>query len=132
MGILFLFMACKEELSRHVVEYHENGVPRLVSYYRHQGVDSVLVREEWFYADSSLRMTGGYEDGLKSGEWIAWYENGNPWSQGTFLEGKSHGERIVYHENGQIKYKGSYTHGDRSGHWEFFDANGKQQKVLDY
>lgn len=132
LAAVAVFTACNNNISQNVVAYHDNGAPRMVTYYLHEGNDSILVKEEWYYADSALRMSGEYVDGMKSGEWSAWYEDGTPWSIGEFAEGKAHGLRIVYHENGNIYYKGQFTDGKRSGHWEFFDSKGELQKEFDY
>lgn len=131
-GAVLMLTACSDNISKNVVEYHDNGAPRMVTYYQHDGNDSILVKEEWYYADSSMRMAGEYVNGLKSGEWNAWYDNGTPWSKGEFKDGKAHGIRIVYHENGTLYYKGQFTEGKRSGHWEFFDSKGEKQNELDY
>lgn len=132
IGIVLLFIACTNEINRHVIEVHENGAPKLVSYYMPDDNDSILVKDEWYYDDSTLRMAGSYIDGLKSGVWEAWYDDGTLWSSGEFLEGKAHGYRTVYHENGNIYYNGHYTKGVRSGHWEFFSLQGVKENEIDY
>lgn len=82
--------------------------------------------------------------GLRQGEWIARYENGNIRYQGHFIDDKPVGELKRYHENGQLmavmqykhdndtvdallyhtngflSAKGSYTDRKKSGEWEFF------------
>jgi len=127
-----MLLSCGSRVKRHVAEYHDNGAPRLVTFYKYHGSDSLLVREEWYYPDSALRLEGSYAEGKKDGVWKAWYQDGTPWSIGEFRNGLSDGFRMVYHENGQLYYEGNYTKGKRSGHWEFFNSKGEKVKELDY
>jgi antitoxin component YwqK of YwqJK toxin-antitoxin module len=131
-SVVVLFIACTNTVKKHVTEVHDNGAPKLISYYHYADNDSILVRDEWYYEDSTLRMEGNYLDGQKNGTWVAYYPDGTPWSIGDFKDGLSHGSRTVYHENGEIYYTGQYTNDKRSGHWEFFNNKGEKVKEIDY
>ncbi|HPE86272.1 MAG: hypothetical protein EOL88_15735 [Bacteroidia bacterium] len=132
VAICAFFFACGNRVKTVVVERHENGAPKWVAFYMHQDQDSVLVREEWYYADSVLRLEGGYVQGKKDGIWKAYYKDGTLWSEGSFSQGKSDGPRTVYHDNGAVYYRGAYTLDVRSGHWAFYNREGELIKEIDY
>lgn len=131
-SIIGVLVACSPEPKKHIIESFESGAPRQISFYQMNDSDSLLVREEWYYEDSTLRMEGNYKNGKKSGEWKAFYADGTLWSVGKFDKGLSNGERKVYHENGNIYYSGFYTDDKRSGHWEFYNIKGEKIKEIDY
>ena len=132
LSILVVLVACSSGIKKHVIESFESGAPRQISFYKMMDNDSLLVREEWYYEDSILRMEGDYRNGKKSGEWKAYYADGTVWSEGEFEDGLSNGARKVYHENGNIYYSGFYTEDKRTGHWEFYNIKGEKIKEIDY
>jgi len=88
--------------------------------------------EEIFYPNGKTKTIGEYKDGKRTGEWLAWYENGVPWSQAHFENGLKNGESIVYYPNGQKRYIGYYNNDEKTGVWKFFDEQGKLIKTEDF
>lgn len=52
---------------------------------------------------------GPYKDDRKEGQWVKYYENGQPRLKGTYKNNKPDGEFIKYYPNGQVKEEGIYT-----------------------
>jgi antitoxin component YwqK of YwqJK toxin-antitoxin module len=78
-------------------------------------------------------MTGSLDpQGEKHGEWSAYYESGQLWSQGTFEHGIAHGQRVMYHENGVKFGQGRFENGQETGTWEFWDKQGNRLKSKSY
>ena len=53
---------------------------------------------------------GNLRNGIKSGKWTTWYENGQKKEEGTFKDGKLEGLVTGWYENGQRM--GEYTYKD--------------------
>ena len=131
--VLIVFIAgCNADLDKIIVETYADGTPKVVRFYKGEGVDKALVKEEFFYPDGQIRMEGEYKNGMKNGRWISYYNNGNRWSEGYYKKNINEGKTITWHENGQKYYQGYYKNGERKGKWKFWDENGKLIKEIDY
>jgi len=123
--LIFLgFIACKSRFERAEL-FHENGTPKVVGVY-HLDEDTVRVGEKHFYPDSNLRMIAYYDDsGKRKDKWTYFYENGELWSSCEYSGGLKHGESIVYYPNGQVRYSGKYEM-DRpvSGSFKYYNEKG--------
>ena len=51
-------------------------------------------------------------------------------SSGTFVNGIREGEAIIYYENGNVKYQGFYVNGKECGIWKFYEENGELDKEV--
>ena len=51
-------------------------------------------------------------------------------STGTFVNGIREGEAIIYYENGNVKYQGFYVNGKECGIWKFYEENGELDKEV--
>ena len=64
----------------------------------------------WYSNNSeAIQSKGHYSNGLKDGQWEAWYENGEKKEEGIFKDGQWDGLFTSWYENGSIKlkYKGT-------------------------
>jgi antitoxin component YwqK of YwqJK toxin-antitoxin module len=77
-------------------------------------------------------MDGQYSNNLRSGHWIAWYEDGKIWSEGDYKDGKRNGPGLVYHENGKIYIESMYADDAKTGKWKFYDTSGVIVKEVDF
>ena len=59
-----------------------------------------------------------------------WLPDGSPCPLTTVKDGN--GVVVAYHENGQIRSKGSYKDGKQDGPWEFYDDNGQLIEKYSY
>jgi len=55
------------------------------------------------FPNGKLGMGGYIKDGLRDGEWIWFYENGNKKRYCVYKNGLKHGPSIFYYKNGQKK-----------------------------
>lgn len=124
--------SCNLDIERVVVKTYSNGQIELEHYYAYKNNDSVLVREVGYYPQGQKRIEGEYADGLREGQWMYWYDNGNIWSQAHYKAGIRHGRSTVWFENGQKYFEGRYRHGERVGRWRFWDDDGTLVKEVNY
>jgi antitoxin component YwqK of YwqJK toxin-antitoxin module len=105
----------------------------------------------WF-ADGTLRVTGGYVDDQPDGPWIwwrangrkqaegqmragvlvgpyrAWHDNGQLYLADTYVDGKPEGEATRYHANGQRAAHGELRDGRKHGVWTFWHPSGARER----
>lgn len=86
----------------------------------------------WWYADGQRAMTGNYEQGTPSGEFIWWHANGQEHSRGNYKNGEQEGRWTWWHTNGQKEMEGEYHIGHRVGKWAAWNADGKVRLVEDH
>jgi antitoxin component YwqK of YwqJK toxin-antitoxin module len=80
------------------------------------------------YANGKIKIEGQKKDGLRNGVWYSYFENGNKWSETSYINGQKNGVSIVNYPNGKIHYKGQYKNDKKSGNWYFYKEDGN----LDY
>jgi len=138
IGLIFSFLllltSCKENLTSVIDNWHEDGSPQKILYYKIQkNGDSILVKSVEYHPNHSIFIEGGYKNGKREGEWKSWYDNGNLWSVGTFKQGVQVGTTMTYYENGNLRYSGTYDkEGKRIGKWKFFDENNNPLEPIEY
>lgn len=84
------------------------------------------------YPNGRKKIEGYMANGKRTGNWMAWYENGILWSQGNYLEGKRNGYAALYYPDGKLRAEGSYKNDKKTGLWRFFLENGSLQKEIDF
>ena len=78
------------------------------------------------YANGGLRAAGRYDaDGLRTGVWRFWYEDGRPEREVEYLAGVRERAARAWHPNGQPAVDGSYLAGERDGVWRWWDPSGR-------
>lgn len=78
------------------------------------------------YPNGVIKFSGFFRFGLRHGQWMAFRENGEKWSDCTYDKGKKNGETMVYHPNGKLYYKGWFKNDLRDSLWFFYDTLGKE------
>lgn len=61
-----------------------------------------------FYMDKSLRESGKFDRGLKTGEWRNWTNTGQLAATYSFKQGKKQGHYVKYDSTGRALEKGTY------------------------
>jgi antitoxin component YwqK of YwqJK toxin-antitoxin module len=85
------------------------------------------------YPSGALRVAGRYDaDGLRTGVWRFWYEDGRPEREVEFLAGVRERGARAWHPNGQPEVDGGYLAGERDGVWRWWDANGRPLGTTTY
>ncbi|MBL4624239.1 MAG: hypothetical protein JKY42_03740 [Flavobacteriales bacterium] len=73
--------------------------------------------------DGVKELEGAVKDGLRKGEWITWYPNGQMKAQGAYVDGLKDGEWKYWKENGTAKAKENYKDGKKLRNDEDDDHN---------
>lgn len=128
--MLLLLVGCgNTRLKEEVVSIYENGQPHKVYYY---DKDRQWVAEKEFYESGITKMEGAVANGLRNGDWVAYFPDGKVQSTGVFKDGVRIGPARVYHENGQILMDGFYTDDHKCGEWVFYDEQGYEVERRDF
>jgi hypothetical protein len=84
------------------------------------------------YPSGVVKYRGYFRFGERHGQWVAFYNNGLPWSEQHYNKGKKEGPNIVYYENSKLRYSGYYKDDKRDSLWQFYDTSGKVLKTIMY
>ena len=127
-ALAMLVIACGK-LTQKVESTYPNGNPQYVRYYDRSGS---CVKEEEYYENGTLKMSGVLQDGHREGEWKSYFEDGKVQSTGFFKNGLRYGPATVYHPTGQLFQEGCYDDGRRCGMWKFYDEQGYLLDSVDF
>lgn len=67
----------------------------------------------------------GYVNGLKEGNCITYYDNGQVLRDEIWKAGKLEGKYTSFHENGKLKAKGVHKKHMKVGEWKYYDEKGE-------
>ena len=71
----------------------------------------------WFYRRNKAIEEGDYDDGLRTGTWKTWYEDGKFSSEIEYDQDLMNGKYTIYYDNHVIKRTGHLVNGEREGLW---------------
>ena len=80
----------------------------------------------------STMLSGKNRNGLKNGERISYFPNGEIQSICHFSDGIPDGAIIVYNNIGQELYRGNFDNGKKIGEWVFTNHKNNQRIVKQY
>lgn len=89
-------------------------------------------KHETFYDDGSLKQTGQYKNGKKTGTWKYYLKNGKISEVSNYRNGVAHGPYKYYFDTGEIEEFGNYDNGQPHGKYESFYRPGKLEKKGTY
>jgi antitoxin component YwqK of YwqJK toxin-antitoxin module len=96
--------------------------PRLYRESRERGGGNFVAR----WANGKPRVAGDYDaDGLRSGIWRFWNEDGRLAREVEYLAGVREHAAREWHPNGALAAEGFYVGGEREGQWRWWDAGGR-------
>lgn len=72
------------------------------------------------------------KNGLRHGDYFAWYPNGNIRVKGSYFGGNYNGQWTWYFLNGKIQTQGNYFYGDKNGEWKQYYENGKLSSKIQF
>lgn len=86
-------------------------------------------KDEEYCSEELIEFSGTYHSGykikgLKEGEWIGKYKNGQIHYQFNYLNGKLHGDQKEWYKNGQLECHHFYNNGKRHGEQKGWDTKG--------
>ncbi len=101
----------------------ENGVQILAAHFDEQGNTIEPIIE---YNEEGQKIARYFLlDDKNHGEYLQWYDNGNPKVEYNYDQGQFHGEQKEYYPSGQIKLKAMYVQNNKEGLYEEWYENGK-------
>lgn len=62
-----------------------------------------------------------FENGLRQGKAIRWFEDGKLLSEINYQDDQMQGPAVYYHPNGKIQFQGNYLNGRKDGLWKTYD-----------
>ena len=65
------------------------------------------------------------EEGVITGQWIEYHENGTKVGQVEWVDGIKHGTWLIWDKDGTLRFEMYYSMGKRVGTWKQFDGDGK-------
>ncbi|HKK39954.1 MAG TPA: hypothetical protein VJ949_11095 [Cryomorphaceae bacterium] len=89
-----------------------------------------LTLETAYYLDRSLKRQctyADYDQNIKHGKCIEYYEGGKTWYQAEYKGGIKHGNLISFHPNGKMKRQDFYRNDTLISGWNY-DESGKRVK----
>ena len=131
-----------------ISEYHPNGTLAIEKFLKNQlpygtwryfSKKGILTKIEPFelgkhngviieFKDSDTLSTQTYVNGIKSGQWHTFYENGNAKTWATYKFNNLEGAFTHFHENGKKSYTGNFYRGRRVGQWTYYST--KEKAIL--
>lgn len=110
-----------------------------------------------FHPNGNPDTAGVYDNGVKVGPWISFFENGNKKNVVTYnnlgekdgkethyfqngkimleynwVKNKMHGKYSQYHKSGAIELEGNYNNNSKDGKWVEYDPTGRKIKTRNY
>jgi len=86
----------------------------------------------YLYPNGAKQAEGMSEDGLRTGLWTFYNEQGRKTGTATFKRSNFHGDVVELHENGKVKKVDQYVDGLREGTAKEFSADGVLVKQTEY
>jgi len=101
------------------VEYDETGKELAKGMYEYGEKDGF-----WSYKNGAATEKGTYYDGKRHGIWKQWFGDGTLASEIEYDQDLRSGKAVTYWENGIVKNKGKYLSGLKDGIWYQYDEEG--------
>lgn len=90
--------------------------------------DSLVV--EYRYPGGQVSSRGTLRDGVPSGYWVSFHEDGTRKSEGNWTEGELDGEWVFYDGRGRLETTLSYSRGLKEGEEQRWDSLGFRVRTL--
>lgn len=112
------------------------------NYYHWYKPDTILITQNDFsgkvlngsfvvyYPNKNLKEKGGFEFGLKAGQWKSWFPHGQLQAITHWRKGKREGNVEEYNEQGNILRKGQYKNNSFTGYVQQYSNDSVKNKVL--
>lgn len=86
----------------------------------------------WMYRRNKAIEEGDYYDGMRTGIWKSWYEEGVICSEIEYDQDLMNGKYTIYYENHVIKRMGRCVNGERDGTWYEYEDSGELVLTTQY
>jgi antitoxin component YwqK of YwqJK toxin-antitoxin module len=85
-----------------------------------------------YYQNGNVEMYGHIIDNNYTGKWYYFYPDGQLESEGYFKDDKAYLMWKWYYKNGSLKEEGIYVNGMKEGKWESYNPNGSLKTKIIY
>ena len=96
--ITILFSQTKEV----IVDRYRNGVKKSIVIFEGEGSNEKLIRKLGFYINDKLQFSTDWKDGMRNGNVIVNYKNGELGFKGKYLNDRLDGNMIYYYIDGKV------------------------------
>jgi len=103
------------------VYYHESGKIKLNGSYHYDALDSTVSA---FYDNGNPNYVHHYMKGIKVGESLTYFKNGNLEQKVSLKNERPHGLMLTYYEAGNIRQEAYYNEGVREGQFIRYHLTG--------
>lgn len=86
-----------------------------------------------YYENGEKLLEGKYSNNQKNGKWYMFNDKGAKWKQETYKDGVLEGEYVEWYANtGRTKEKGNFRKNKKTGKWSTYYTNGQKESEGDY
>jgi len=78
--------------------------------------DEIKILNNWWSENGEIIVENG------NGTWTFWYNNGNKYSEGTYIDGRLTGKVTYWYEHGQKSEEQFYEKGEKTGRWTEWES----------
>lgn len=78
-----------------------------------------------YYPTGVIKIRGLMGGGMRQGQWVAFFPNGEVQSECQYRDNKKNGKSVVYREGGGKYWEGFYNMDNKVGKWRFWNDAGK-------
>lgn len=93
--------------------------------YRNNQLEGTVTR---YYPSGQVAEIRQWKEGVPSGRWRLYYDNGKPRMEAVFVAGKLDGKMTSYEYDGTLAAEGMYRKDLKEGEWKYYDP----QKKMEY
>ena len=86
--IISILLGQRPDKNEIITERHSNGLKKLVLVFEGEGLNEILIGKYGFYENGLKRFVELYNNNLKNGKSIYWYENGQKEIEWIYKYGK--------------------------------------------
>ncbi|MEP7107963.1 MAG: tetratricopeptide repeat protein [Ferruginibacter sp.] len=110
--------------------YYDNGSLKSTGNFDNEG----MRKGEWhfYFENGVLKELTSYSDNLANGKSQAWYDNGLPSTNTTFVADKIEGEETTYFFSGKLFSVINYKAGKKDGVAKYYNIDGYLRTVTNY
>ncbi|MEM8524160.1 MAG: TonB family protein [Bacteroidota bacterium] len=92
-----------------------------------------LIYKQFYPSKRQITHLVTMKNGMKSGRYVEWYDNGNKWKEGTYGNNLRTGEWKNYnYPSGYLSEYGNYKMGKKEGIWTNLDSLGNKDQIVTY
>ncbi|MEN0049419.1 MAG: TonB family protein [Bacteroidota bacterium] len=100
---------------------------------RERTADGATILKQFYPSKLQITHFITIRNGMKSGRYTEWYDNGNKWKEGTYGNNLRTGEWKNYsYPLGYLSEYGNYRMGKKEGVWTNLDSLGNKERIITY